>query len=269
MTYIPKETSISSSPVLIIEDSKATSMLIEEFLNSLGYHDIRIVDSGKDGMETFDNLLNAKIHPIVFLDYNLSDVDAGVILPHLLSRKPDTKIILTTALEKTDQVVKNVIMKGAYQYLQKPVRFADVQRAIKIIEEEAEATENENLKAIERIDSLLKTSFVTLNKISELCNVKREKVEAYLKEQESKHKVACLDTIEEDSCNRCGSVLLKSDESAMQEGKYHCLRCNNDFPIKDAHKTVTKAYRTRLQFNLKDSSDGNCTINLHFSDDNQ
>jgi DNA-binding response OmpR family regulator len=256
MASVTKEKSITSSPVLIIEDSKATAILIEEFLNSLGYHDVRISNTGKSGMEMFDGLINAEMHPIVFLDYNLPDVDARVILPHLLNKRPDTKVIVTTALEKTEQAVKNVIMQGAYQYLQKPIRFADVQHAIKILEEEAKAAEKESLAAIERIDSLLETSFVTLNKISEMCSVNKEKALTHLKELESQQKVVRMNNVEEVSCNRCGSVLIeKVDQISTDENKYHCNRCNNNFSSRDARKIATDAYRARLQFNLKDQSE--------------
>ena len=150
MPSVTKETSISSFPLLIIEDSPAIVMLMKEFLNDLGYYDIQTASAGKEGMLLFENLVKANKLPIVFLDYNLPDVNANVVLPHILKIKPETKVIVATALEKGEQAVKNVISGGAYLYLQKPIRFDNLQNAIEILEGEINASKKQTTKACQR-----------------------------------------------------------------------------------------------------------------------
>lgn len=252
MTETPRVPSVQPCPILIIEDSQAIAMSIKEFLNELGYYNIQTASSGKEGMQLFENLVKANAFPIVFLDYNLPDVNANVVMPHILKIKPETKVIITTALDKGEQEVKDVIMHGAYLYLQKPVRFNNLQNAIEILEEESNATKKETAKVEERIDSILKPTFVTLNRIAELCNISREKALEYLKELESADKVICLDDVEEISCNSCGSVLIEKDsEKEKTEAGYHCLRCNNKFEASKAKRIVTQAFRTKVRYNLK------------------
>ena len=252
VTSTAKEPSTKSNPILIIEDSLAIIMSIKEFLNALGYYEIKSATTGKEGMQLFENLVKSNTLPIVFLDYNLPDVDADIVLPHILKIRPHAKVIVTTALEKGEQAVKDVIMRGAYLYLQKPVRFNNIQNAIQILEDERDATKKENAKVEQQIDSVLKPTFVTLPRIAELCNISREKGLAYLKELESSGKVLCSNNVEEISCNSCGSVMIEKDsDSETTADHYHCLRCNNRFETSKAKKMTTQAFRIKAQYNLK------------------
>jgi len=242
-------------PILIIEDSQAIVMQMKEYLNALGYYDIQTASAGKEGMQLFEDLVKANTFPIVFLDYNLPDVDANVVLPHILQIKPETKIIIATALEKGEQEVKDVIMHGAYLYLQKPVRFDNIQNVIKILEDEINAAKEQTAKVEERIDSILKPTFITLNRIAELCNISGEKALDYLKELESTGKVISMNNVEETSCNSCGSVLIEKDSNfKVSNGDYHCLRCNNRFEASKAKKTMTQAFRIKAKYNFQAGS---------------
>jgi|GEM_PF-3497580 len=244
-----------SHPILIIEDSQAIVMLIKEFLNALGYYDIQTAGTGKEGMQLFENLVKANTFPIVFLDYNLPDVDANVVLPHILKIKSETKIIIATALEKGEQEVKDVIMHGAYLYLQKPIRFKNIQNVIEILEDEINAAKKQTAKVEEQIDSILKPTFVTLNRIAELCNISVEKALDYLKELESTGKVISMNNVEETSCNSCGSVLIEKDSDfKVSNGDYHCLRCNNRFETSKAKKIITQAFRIKAKYNFQAGS---------------
>ncbi|MBI3638783.1 MAG: response regulator [Thaumarchaeota archaeon] len=247
--------SVQPHPILIIEDSLAIVMLMKEYLNALGYYDIQTASAGKEGMQLFENLVKANTFPIVFLDYNLPDVDANVVLPHILKIKPETKIIIATALEKGEQEVKDVIMHGAYLYLQKPIRFDNIQNVIKILEDEFNAAKEQTAKVKEQIDSILKPTFVTLNRIAELCNTSGEKALDYLKELESTGKVISLNNVEETSCSNCGSVLIEKDSNFdVSNGDYHCLRCNKRFEASKAKKIMTKAFRIKAKYNFQAGS---------------
>ena len=88
--------------VLIIEDSVATTILLKNYLNNMGYQEIHICEDGKTGVTTFKDLVKTGTDPIVLLDFVLPDMDAKSIMTQLLEVKPDVKVILSTATEKTD-----------------------------------------------------------------------------------------------------------------------------------------------------------------------
>ena len=69
-TFISKNRPGYSDPILIIEDSPSISMLIEEFLTTLGYYNIRISNLGNEGVQKFNELINSGMTPLVFLDYS-------------------------------------------------------------------------------------------------------------------------------------------------------------------------------------------------------
>src|SRR5438445_407692 len=167
VTSTAKEPSTKSNPILIIEDSLAIIMSIKEFLNALGYYEIKSATTGKEGMQLFENNIKKK-----------------------------------------------------------------------------------NYKEEQKIDSVLKTTYVTLPRIAKLCNISREKALAYLKELESSGKVLCSNNVEEISCNSCSSVMIEKDsDSETTADYYHCLRCNNRFETSKAKKMTTQAFRIKAQYN--------------------
>ncbi len=110
-TSLPKNKTGYSNPILIIEDSMAISRVIEEFLTTLGYNNISISNWGKEGIQKFEELVKLGRIPTVFLDCNLPDLNADDILPKILAIKPTTKIIILTALDRNEKVVKDVVMR--------------------------------------------------------------------------------------------------------------------------------------------------------------
>ncbi|MFM8659129.1 MAG: response regulator [Candidatus Nitrosotenuis sp.] len=66
---------IEQREVLVIEDSQAVGILLKEFLHKLGFEKIRHCQNGKTGIESFKELVDSGNIPIVFLDYNLPDMN--------------------------------------------------------------------------------------------------------------------------------------------------------------------------------------------------
>ena len=60
---------------LIIEDSPAVNLLLKEYLKKIGIKKITTYENGKKGIRAFKNLVKIKKNPIVFLDYNLPDMN--------------------------------------------------------------------------------------------------------------------------------------------------------------------------------------------------
>ena len=126
----------NKDPVLIIEDSPAVGMLLTEFMKKLNYDDIHTSTTGQEGVSLFKVLADTKATPLVFLDYNLPDTNAHSVMSQILTIKPYTKIIIETANSKDDEKIKEVIGLGAYHYIQKPIRFNEIEKIIDILEEE-------------------------------------------------------------------------------------------------------------------------------------
>jgi len=224
---------------------------LEEFLNTLGYYNIHISNSGKEGIRRFEELEDSGRTPYVCLDYNLPDMDADVILPRILSTQPDAKVIIITALDRNDQAVKDVIMNGAYFYLQKPVRLASLQETMKIVEHERVANETKIFEFNKSIQNTLDSSPISLNKISELCKVKAERALRYLNKLEADGEVISLDNIREMACNQCGSVLVKNDnQSPPPDPEFSCSRCNAKFLASQAKWVTSKAFRLKVKLKL-------------------
>ena len=205
---------VQKQHVLIIEDSQATALLLKNYLNNMGYEEVHTCQNGKTGLDTFKDLVNAGSEPFVLLDYMLPDMDARSIMTQLLEIKPDVKVILQTATEKTDAGVTELIRQGLYQYLEKPIRFDRLKDIITILEEEKEILEQtsttETLGATDvfkEIDFLLRShKQLSLTMIEQFVGGEKEKIESYLKDLESQGKIVKLANKKEISCNQCDSV---------------------------------------------------------------
>jgi len=205
---------IQKDHILIIEDSTATAILLKNYLNSMGYQEIHTCQDGKTGIDTFKDLVKAGTEPIVLLDFVLPDMDAKSIMTQLLEVKPDVKIILSTATEKTDEGVTELIRRGLYQYMDKPIRFEKLKQILDTLEEERKYFEKdstaETLTAADvfkEIDFLLKShKQLSLTMIEQFVGADKEKIDSYLKDLESQGKVVKLENKKEISCNQCDSV---------------------------------------------------------------
>lgn len=206
--------------ILIIEDSLAVATLIQDFLKRLNYDDIKICTSGRTGIQVFGDLVNSNKTPVIILDYSLSDMNANDIMSELFTIHPNAKIIIESASEKTDESIKDVLRHGAYQYLEKPIRFENIKNTMEILEEEDKILENEPVNNAKEIDSFLKSStWISLARISEYTGKKKEEVLDYLKKLKENEKVVQLEDIKEISCNMCGSVKIGQN--------FHCTACNS------------------------------------------
>ena len=206
--------------ILIIEDSLAVATLIQDFLKKLGYNDIEICTSGKTGIQVFGDLVNSNKMPVIILDYSLPDMNANDIMSELFIISPNAKIIIQSASEKTDESIKDVLRHGAYQYLEKPIRFENIKTTMEILEKENKILENEPVDNTKETDALLKSSTrISLARISEYTGKKKEEVLEYLNKLKEEQKVVQLEDIKEISCNMCSSVKIGQN--------FHCSGCNS------------------------------------------
>ncbi|MDE1725650.1 MAG: response regulator [Thaumarchaeota archaeon] len=206
--------------ILIIEDSLAISMLIHEFLKKLDYHDVHTCNTGKAGIQSFSDLVNKGIVPVVFLDYHLPDMTANEIMSNILSIRPDTRIIIETADAKNEEQIKAALRDGAYQYVEKPIRYENLKNVIKTLEEEEPDIEKQTFDHGQKIESFLKMSTrISVMRLSEYSDTKVEVVKEYVKKLESEGRIQRIEDIKEITCNQCNSMRI-----AMN---FYCPSCKS------------------------------------------
>lgn len=123
-------------PIIIIDDSKAITMKLKNYVEKLGYSDIFTYQNGKDGIKGCQKLLKESLNPIVLLDMGLPDVEGDKVASKLLDEKIDLQIVVITADEKTTKRVNKTISSGVTAFIQKPFTMSEVKKAIDVAESE-------------------------------------------------------------------------------------------------------------------------------------
>ncbi|MEW6043816.1 MAG: response regulator [Thermoproteota archaeon] len=203
--------------VVIIEDSPAICLRLKEFCQKLSFNKIHIAKNGTDGIKVFKEYMSAQKPPIVFLDYNLPDMDGLSVIEQILDLRPETKVILETAREKNDEKVKEVIAYGAYAYLAKPYSFENVRQIITTIRNE-DAQLNDDVQNIEAIRMFLKNySRISMAMLTECTGKSKAELTTILENFEKSGNIIKSGTIKEISCDKCGTVKVKQF--------FHCPSC--------------------------------------------
>jgi len=204
---------------LIIEDSPAVTLLIKEYLENLGIKEIKTFENGKKGIVEFKKLVKKKTGPIVFLDYNLPDMNGFSVMTQLIKVKPDVKVIIETALERNEQSIKDLIAQGAYDYLSKPIRFEDIKKIIESLEmEQSMLNKKQDNMSQEVVHMINRNNQVSFAKISEFLNIGKEDFLPIISKLKSENKVVQINDIKEIACQNCSSVKITQ--------VFHCPACN-------------------------------------------
>jgi len=101
--------------VLLIEDDKTFSRIVEGFLVKQGFQ-VTAINNGKDGLTMF---LQQPVD-LVLLDYRLPDTTGMEVLVGMKNNKPEVPVILMTSFADIRTAVK-AIKTGAFEYITKPV----------------------------------------------------------------------------------------------------------------------------------------------------
>lgn len=208
--------SIEEKDVLVIEDSPAVGILLKEFLNKLGFKKIHHCQNGKTGIESFKGLVESGKIPLVFLDYNLPDMTGYSIMTQMLTMRPDTKIIIETAREKTEDLIKDVIAQGAYQYMPKPIRLEKIKEIIETLKmEETQGLDEDSLEMLAKLAS--NSTQISLLRIQQQLGKEEQEIMPQIKKLVVDKKLIQIDDIKEVSCPRCSSVRVAQT--------FHCPKC--------------------------------------------
>lgn len=207
---------IEDKEVLIIEDSPAVGILLKEFLGKLGFKKMYHYQNGKAGMESFRDIINRGEVPLVFLDYNLPDMNAFSIMSQMLNVRPDVKVIIETAREKNEAPIKDVIAHGAYQYLGKPIRLEKLKEIIDTLRlEETTLVDEETSKTLEKM--IFSSTQISLLRIAQQTGISDSEILPHIKRLITDKKIVTIDDIKEVGCPRCSSVRIAQT--------FHCPKC--------------------------------------------
>jgi DNA-binding NtrC family response regulator len=111
---------------LIVDDSRTMRLLVRRVLErSIFRLEIEEASNGKSALTRFDH----ESFDIVFLDYNMPDLNGIETLEQVLARDPGTKVIMFSA-ERDDDHVRQAERLGASEFLYKPFFRTDVDRAL-------------------------------------------------------------------------------------------------------------------------------------------
>lgn len=206
---------------LIIDDSLATIILVRDFLKKLGYQNVHYAQNGNDGIASFINLMNENLNPIVLLDYELGDIDGLAIITKILQLKPDTKVIVQSGRNRTEEPIRQLISSGAYDVMEKPLRLERLKEITEtLIDEESPQIGSELISDIEKTISSF--SEISLSRICNIHNKTKEEVLPLIEHLLSKNKIIKISDIKEITCPSCNSV------RTIQT--FHCTKCKgSDF----------------------------------------
>ncbi len=105
--------------ILIIEDDRNAAALLQSFLSA--DYIVDTVDNGEDGIKHW----LIKRHDLILLDYILPDIYGDEVLKRIMDIDRLQPVIIMSGYDGHDQDT-DLIIKGAYDYLRKPVSFSGV-----------------------------------------------------------------------------------------------------------------------------------------------
>ena len=105
--------SVFDKKIFLVDDDYFLTATLEKVLNNVGYKNIEIYPSGKGCMKFIKN--NPEI---VFLDYQMDNMDGIEVLKMIKGYSEDIQIIFTTSMESVVLAIKSIKL-GASDFLLK------------------------------------------------------------------------------------------------------------------------------------------------------
>lgn len=111
--------------IFLVDDDSFLTASLERVLNNVGYKNIEIYPNGKRCMKFIKN--NPEI---VFLDYQMDDMDGIEVLKRIKSYSQDIQVIFTTSMESVILAIKSIKLGAADFLLKKDISEKEVESII-------------------------------------------------------------------------------------------------------------------------------------------
>jgi CheY-like chemotaxis protein len=120
-----------STPILVVDDSKAIRAVFDAYLKRLGYTNVRSAATVEEGLAAF----REQRSDIVFLDVMLGPEDGRDFARAALDERPLSTLVLSTALTADDDLVTDMVALGARQILVKPIQLNTLKTVLTRLQE--------------------------------------------------------------------------------------------------------------------------------------
>ncbi|MEP6748212.1 MAG: response regulator [Bacteroidota bacterium] len=140
-----------ATSIFLVDDDVLCLNLYQQFLKQLGYTNVRLFDNGNDCLES----LSIHQPDIIFLDYNMDDLNGIDVLKQIKKFNPSITVLFISGQEDIEIAV-NAMKQGALDYI---VKSSLNTEKMKKIMERIESLVPHALKEPEDKKSLLKRLF--------------------------------------------------------------------------------------------------------------
>ncbi|MBC7654207.1 MAG: response regulator [Oligoflexus sp.] len=117
--------------IFLVDDDSFLTASLQQILNNIGYKNIEIYPSGKRCMKYIKNEPE-----IVFLDYQMDDMDGIEVLERIKSYSADIQVVFTTSMESVVLAIKSIKLGASDFLLKKDISEKEVESIINNITHE-------------------------------------------------------------------------------------------------------------------------------------
>ena len=205
----------SKNEIIVIDDSPLV-LTLQKYLVNLGFQNIYLCKTPKEGIEVFTKLAKeSKLIPVILND----SVDKSIknVINEIFRIDSGANIIVETASDKSEPLIKELFNLGIFSLINKPIRFNDVQELVRTLESEHKINKDEGPDTQSRIEEAFKTSKrITAKHVSDLVDKELPSIDSILKNLESEGKIVSLGILNEVACNQCDSVRISQSARCPQ-----------------------------------------------------
>lgn len=119
---------------LVVDDSLTIRLVVQQILSRLGAmpDDVALAEDGVQAVEMFK-----KTDPdVVFMDIEMPRMTGNEASAEILKVKPTARIVIMTGVDSKDLRVRTLLAAGAYDLIEKPIRFDRIQQLIHLMDVE-------------------------------------------------------------------------------------------------------------------------------------
>ena len=129
---------MTKAKILVIDDEPGIRALLTQELTAQGYE----VASSGDSLEAVKRLERER-YQVVLCDINMPKLGGLEVLAEILRHDPVTRVIMMTGYG-TDETVAEAMLRGAFDFVQKPFNLTDISSRVKnaVTHTEADPTES-------------------------------------------------------------------------------------------------------------------------------